>query len=75
MYRFEPNSAIIARYARGRDYHKVMRGRLKTFTTRIKEKMGDFESAPVCGLTLFLKKSLARKCGHGMDKNAILTHS
>lgn len=35
---FEPNSAIIARYARGRDYHKVMRGRLKTLATRIREK-------------------------------------
>ena len=41
---FEPNSAIIARYARGRDYHKVMRGRLKTLATRIREKVGDFES-------------------------------
>ncbi|EOW9561034.1 QueG-associated DUF1730 domain-containing protein, partial [Acinetobacter baumannii] len=36
---FEPNSAIIARYARGRDYHKVMRGRLKTLATRIREKV------------------------------------
>ena len=24
---YAPNSAIIARYARGRDYHKTMRGR------------------------------------------------
>ncbi|WP_394998459.1 QueG-associated DUF1730 domain-containing protein, partial [Acinetobacter sp.] len=43
---FAPNSAIIARYARGRDYHKVMRGRLKTLSQKIKAKVGDFESRP-----------------------------
>ena len=30
-----PNHAIIARYARGRDYHKVMRSRLKQLAQRI----------------------------------------
>ncbi|WP_230659308.1 tRNA epoxyqueuosine(34) reductase QueG [Psychrobacter sp. I-STPA10] len=30
-----PNHAIIARYARGRDYHKVMRSRLKKLAQRI----------------------------------------
>ncbi len=32
--------------ARGRDYHKTMRGRLKTLATVIREKVGDFESCP-----------------------------
>lgn len=30
-----PNNAIIARYARGRDYHKIMRSRLKKLAQRI----------------------------------------
>lgn len=34
-----PNHAIIARYARGRDYHKTMRQRLKTLATRIHDKI------------------------------------
>ena len=34
-----PNSAIIARYARGRDYHKTMRQRLKTLASRIEQKL------------------------------------
>lgn len=34
-----PNHAIIARYARGRDYHKIMRGRLKTLAGRIHDKL------------------------------------
>ena len=34
-----PNHGIIARYARGRDYHKIMRGRLKTLATRLYDKL------------------------------------
>ena len=34
-----PNSAIIARYARGRDYHKIIRQRLKTLAHRIEDKL------------------------------------
>lgn len=35
----KPNHAIIARYARGRDYHKVMRGRLKQLGKRIAKQL------------------------------------
>ncbi len=34
-----PNHAIIARYARGRDYHKTMRGRLKQLAGRIEAQL------------------------------------
>ena len=62
---FEPNSAIIARYARGRDYHKIMRGRLKTLATRIKEKVGEFESRPFADSAPVFEKSLAESAGMG----------
>ncbi len=61
----EPNAAIIARYARGRDYHKVMRGRLKTLATQIKEKVGDFESRPFADSAPIFEKSLAESAGMG----------
>ena len=61
----EPNAAIIARYARGRDYHKVMRGRLKTLASRIKEKVGDFESRPFADSAPIFEKSLAESAGMG----------
>lgn len=34
-----PNHAIIARYARGRDYHKTMRGQLKKLATAIETNL------------------------------------
>lgn len=34
-----PNHAIIARYARGRDYHKTIRGRLKKLAQRIQKQL------------------------------------
>lgn len=37
-----PNHAIIARYARGRDYHKIMRGQLKQLAQRISEALPKF---------------------------------
>lgn len=59
------SQAYISRYALGRDYHKVMRGRLRTLSRRIEQRIGTFgyrifvDSAPV------LEKALAEKAGLG----------
>ena len=61
----QPEKALISRYALGRDYHKVMRSRLKKLARRIEEAVGPFghrvftDSAPV------LEKPLAEKSGLG----------
>ncbi|HMA97903.1 MAG TPA: tRNA epoxyqueuosine(34) reductase QueG [Wenzhouxiangella sp.] len=61
----QKEKACISRYALGRDYHKVMRGRLKQLAQRIEEAIGPFgyrvftDSAPV------LEKPLAEKAGLG----------
>jgi len=71
----EPNLAIIARYARGRDYHKVMRGRLKTLASKIREKVGDFESRPFADSAPIFEKSLAENAGMGWTgKHTLLIH-
>ncbi|WP_151814350.1 tRNA epoxyqueuosine(34) reductase QueG [Acinetobacter ursingii] len=71
----EPNSAIIARYARGRDYHKIMRGRLKTLASKIKEKVGEFESRPFADSAPIFEKSLAESAGMGWTgKHTLLIH-
>jgi epoxyqueuosine reductase len=60
-----PDLAYIARYALGRDYHKVLRQRLQALATRIEERAGPMgyrvfvDSAPV------LEKALARDAGLG----------
>ena len=57
--------AYIARYALGRDYHKVLRSRLQSLANRIETEAGSFgyrvfvDSAPV------LEKPLAQKAGLG----------
>ena len=59
------DKAYVARYALGRDYHKLMRNRLQKLAARIGERIGDFgyrayvDSAPV------LEKALARNAGLG----------
>ncbi len=59
------SSAYISRYALGRDYHKVLRGRLRALARHIEERIGEFgyrvfvDSAPV------LEKALAEKAGIG----------
>lgn len=55
----------VSRYATGRDYHKLMRGRLQKLCDRIADRTGPFgyrvftDSAPV------LEKALAEKAGLG----------
>lgn len=57
--------AYVARYALGRDYHKVLRARLQKLADRIQQETGPFgyraftDSAPV------LEKALARGAGLG----------
>lgn len=61
----DPQSAYIARYALGRDYHKLLRSRLQKLADRIEESVGPFgyrafvDSAPV------LERALARDAGLG----------
>ena len=61
----DPTRAYIARYALGRDYHKLMRRRLQRLADRIEDEVGPFgyrafvDSAPV------MEKSLAAKAGLG----------
>jgi epoxyqueuosine reductase len=57
--------AYVSRYALGRDYHKLMRARLKQLAKRVAKEIGDYgyrvftDSAPV------LERALARKAGLG----------
>jgi epoxyqueuosine reductase len=59
------HAAYVSRYALGRDYHKVMRSRLRVLCDRLHDAVGPFgcrvftDSAPV------LEKALARNAGLG----------
>ncbi|MGN6648989.1 tRNA epoxyqueuosine(34) reductase QueG [Trinickia sp.] len=61
----DPAAAVVSLYARGRDYHKVMRARLQQLAERIEREIGAFgyrvftDSAPV------LEVALAQKAGVG----------
>ncbi len=68
-----PERGYVARYALGRDYHKLMRKRLQKLAERIRARIGDFgyrafvDSAPV------LEKALARNAGLGwIGKHTLL---
>ena len=60
-----PDRAYVSRYALGRDYHKVLRGRLRALARRIAAEAGPFghrvfvDSAPV------MEKPIAEKSGLG----------
>ena len=68
----EDKKAFVSGYARGRDYHKIMRSKLKKLVSKIKvhsshENRVFVDSAPV------LEKALAQKAGLGwIGKNTLL---
>ena len=70
-----PQEAVVSMYARGRDYHKVLRNRLQTLSDRIAAAIGPFghrvftDSAPV------LEVELAARSGIGWrGKHSLLLH-
>ena len=71
----DSDTAYIARYARGRDYHKVLRKRLQKLADQIQAKAGPIgyrafvDSAPV------LERALSEKSGLGwIGKNTMLVN-
>ncbi len=69
------SKAYVARYALGRDYHKLLRGRIADLATRLAAEFGPFgyrafvDSAPV------MEKPLARNAGLGwIGKHTNLIH-
>jgi epoxyqueuosine reductase len=65
-----PDKAYIARYATGRDYHKVLRRRLRELAWRIEREIGAFghrvytDSAPVMEVELAAKSGLGWRGKH-----------
>jgi epoxyqueuosine reductase len=69
----EPAEARVARYARGRDYHAVMKRKLKALLARLRERepeVGAFASADVAPV---MEKAWAQRAGLGwVGKNGCL---
>jgi len=69
------SQAMVAMYARGRDYHKVLRQRLQILTERIQAKIGSFgyrvfvDSAPVMEVELAHKSGLGWRGKHTLLLN------
>jgi epoxyqueuosine reductase len=71
----DPTVAVISIYARGRDYHKVIRARLQQLVDRIKGEIGPFgyrvfsDSAPVMEVALTEKSGLGWRGKHTLLLN------
>ena len=66
----DPTRGYVARYALGRDYHKVLRARLGKLVARIENEIGEFghrvftDSAPVLEVALAAKSGLGWRGKH-----------
>ncbi|MCD6042789.1 MAG: queG, partial [Burkholderiales bacterium] len=66
----DPEKAAVARYARGRDYHKVLRDRLQKLCDRIAGEVGEFgyrvftDSAPVMEVELAARTGIGWRGKH-----------
>jgi epoxyqueuosine reductase len=74
----EPERAAVSIYARGRDYHKVSRARLRQLVDRLADAVGPFghrvftDSAPVLEVELATRSGLGWRGKHtlALDRNA-----
>jgi epoxyqueuosine reductase len=71
----QPSEAVVAIYARGRDYHKVLRQRLQSLADVIEKKIGPFgyrvfvDSGPVMEVELANKSGLGWRGKHTLLLN------
>lgn len=67
------DQAYIARYALGRDYHRLIRNRLKQLALQIETITGPFEWRPFADSAPVFEKPLAQKAGIGWQgKNTLI---
>ena len=71
----DPRKGYISRYALGRDYHKVLRGRLRRLARRLESAAGPFGARVLVDSAPVLEKPLARNAGLGwLGKHTNLIH-
>jgi epoxyqueuosine reductase len=61
----EPAQAYVSLYARGRDYHKVVRQRLATLATQLETLLGPFGHRAFCDSAPVMEVELAQRAGLG----------
>ena len=61
----QPTQAMVSMYARGRDYHKVMRNRLQELAQMIEARIGSFGYRVFTDSAPLMEVELARKAGLG----------
>ena len=61
----DPSQAVVSMYARGRDYHKILRNRLQEFAKAIEERIGTFGYRVFTDSAPLMEVELARKAGLG----------
>jgi epoxyqueuosine reductase len=61
----DPAQATVSVYARGRDYHKVLRGRLQRLADRLAAEIGPFGHRVFCDSAPVLEVELATRAGLG----------
>ncbi len=68
-----PRRAYVARYALGRDYHRIVRKRLQQLVDQLQAKIGSIGYRVFCDSAPVLEKALAQKAGLGwIGKNTLL---
>jgi epoxyqueuosine reductase len=73
ILRNDINYGFIARYARGRDYHKLVRKLLLKLAKKIEQEVGKTNYRVFCDSAPVLEKALAAKAGLGwVGKNGLL---
>tara|TARA_B100000945_G_scaffold74216_1_gene56967 strand:- start:439 stop:1494 length:1056 start_codon:yes stop_codon:yes gene_type:complete len=72
-FRNDKNMAYISHYARGRDYHKLVRKRLESLARKITVKTQQFGYRAFADSAPILERALAEKAGQGwIGKNTML---
>ncbi|NNF28528.1 MAG: tRNA epoxyqueuosine(34) reductase QueG [Gemmatimonadetes bacterium] len=71
----DPSRAIVARYARGRDYHSVLAARLEALSERMESEFGGFNARAYVDTGPVLERELAQRAGLGwFGRNTMLIH-